>query len=79
MNHEIETSYLQNFGECGSTKTETFSALTWCRRQKKKTKRQKNEEYEENRRLMRWCSIVPYSVSSTPRRSHFILPKATYI
>ena len=28
MNHEIETSYLQNFGECGSTKTETFSALT---------------------------------------------------
>ena len=28
MNHEIETSYLQNFGECGSTKTEIFSALT---------------------------------------------------
>ena len=52
-------------------------ALTWCRRhgwcKTIENKRKKNEENNKNDRFVRWFFIVTCPVSSTPRRSPFIL------
>ena len=56
-----------------------LSALTWCRRHSspmtKRTKGQKNEEYNKNNRFVRQCSIVTCPVSSTPSRSRALSTK----